>query len=73
MSRRGSKISKEAKEVSFRRSGYCLRIQSPPRTFYKFGRIKRISSLFGEFANSIQPAESSQNFCPPVSCVFGSD
>jgi hypothetical protein len=58
MRRRGSKISKEAKEVSFWRAEYCWRIQSPSRKFFNFGRIKRISSLFGEFANSIQPAEA---------------
>jgi hypothetical protein len=46
--------------VSFRRAGYCWRIQSQPRKFFKFGRIKRISSLSGEFANSIRLAESSQ-------------
>ena len=44
--------------VSFRWAGYCWRIQFQPRKLFKFGRIKRISSLFGEFANSITVAES---------------
>jgi hypothetical protein len=30
------------------------------RKLFKFSWAKRISSLFGEFANSIQPAESSR-------------
>ena len=46
--------------VSFLESGYCWRIQSQPHKLFKFGRIKRISSLFGEFANSIPLAESSR-------------
>ena len=29
--------------VSFRRAGYCWRIQSQPRKLFKFDRIKRIS------------------------------
>ena len=58
--------------MSFRRAGldrlmikiktarYCWQIQSQPRRLFKFDRIKRISSLFGGFANSIPLAESSQ-------------
>jgi hypothetical protein len=34
-------------------SGYCWRIQSQPRKLFKFDSIKRISSLFGGFANNI--------------------
>ncbi len=41
--------------VSLRRAGYCWRIQSQPRKLFKFGRMKRISSLFGGLANSIAP------------------
>src|SRR5215510_4800932 len=44
---------KRGTSVSLRRTGYCWRIQSQPRKPFKFGRIIRISSLFGEFANSI--------------------
>jgi len=44
--------------MRLRQAGYCWRIQSQPRKFFKFCRIKRISSLFGEFANSITVAES---------------
>jgi len=33
-----------------------LGIQSSPRKLFKFGSINRISSLFGGFANSIDPA-----------------
>jgi hypothetical protein len=38
--------------------GYCWRIQSQPRKHFKFDRIKRISSLFGWFANCIRVAAS---------------
>src|SRR5215470_3218673 len=43
-------------DCELRWAGYCLRVQSQPRKLIKFGRIKRISSLFGEFANSINSA-----------------
>jgi hypothetical protein len=49
--------------VSLRRVGYCWRIQFQPRKLFKFGRIKRISSLFGEFANSIASALIIQPAC----------
>jgi len=39
--------------VSLRQVRYCWRIQSQPRKPFIFSRVKRISSLFGEFANSI--------------------
>src|SRR5215468_8765816 len=38
-------------------AGYCWRFQSQPHKLFKFGRIKRISSLFCEFANSIPVPE----------------
>jgi len=45
--------------VCFRESRYCWRIQSQPRKLFTFGRMKHISFLFGGFANSIHPTESS--------------
>jgi hypothetical protein len=41
--------------VSFWCVGYCWRIQSQPRKLCIFSRVRRISSLFGGFANSIAP------------------
>src|SRR5215470_6786085 len=37
--------------------GYCWRIKSQPRKPSIFSRVKRISSLFGGFANNINAAE----------------
>ena len=49
--------------VSLRQRGCCWRIQSQPRKLFKFDRIKRISSLFGGFANSTNVAASTRLIC----------
>jgi hypothetical protein len=38
---------------------FCGRDMSQPRRLFIFGRVKRIGSLFGGFANGIQLTESS--------------
>jgi len=45
---------------------YRWRIQPQPRKLFIFNRVKRIISLFGEFANSIRRAEGTPLICAPL-------